>query len=274
MWNTDSTNAYSQREIKVLAKAVRILAAFEDDPGQLHLAEVCRRVPMPRATAHRILGELVRHGLLERTGETYRLGVRLFEWGSLVQRRLELRRVARPHMEFLASRYRATALLSVRENHQALCVDRVDRGDIRNAWFQIGATLPIHSGGSAKALLAGVTDEELRQFVEAGVFNRMEPPLRVSLDGLLKLAQQVQHDGFSVSDGDVVREIASIGAPIRDSTGRVVAAISLTGLRRVLLSAAERSHVVDSVRGAAAAVSRDLGFTPIVNGETRSSRLG
>ncbi len=256
MWNNEATPG----GIKVISKAVRVLEAFEGDRESMRLAEICRRVDMPRGSAHRLLGELVRHGLLGRTGDTYRLGVKLFVWGSLVQRRNELRRIARPHMEYLAEHFRTTSLLAVREGALAVCIDRVDRGDVHNAWFQIGGTLPIHSGGSAKALLAGASEADLRQYFIAGAFDSALPHLKAGLAGLLQLADDVRRNGYSISDGDVVHEIASIGAPIHDAEGSAQAAISVTGLRSAVLGADRRDAVIEAVTQAAAAISRELGY--------------
>ncbi len=44
--------------------------------------------------------------------------------------------------------------------------------------------------------------------------------------------------GYTISDGDVTAGIASLGPPIRDASGSVIAALSVSGLRDEVLGLA------------------------------------
>ena len=87
----------------VLGKARLILDTFDSDTTDLSLTELTRRSGVAKASVHRLAGELVEWGLLERAGTKYRLGLRLFELGQMVPRQRILRDAALPYMEDLLS---------------------------------------------------------------------------------------------------------------------------------------------------------------------------
>ena len=85
----------------VLGKARLILESFELDDVDLSLSELSRRTGISKASVHRLAQELLDWGMLERSGQEYRLGMRAFELGSRVPRFRVLRDAARPFMESL-----------------------------------------------------------------------------------------------------------------------------------------------------------------------------
>ncbi|MGZ8804031.1 MAG: helix-turn-helix domain-containing protein, partial [Microbacterium sp.] len=98
----------------VLHKHLRVLGAFEAAVPFLTLSEIADRAALAASTAHRIVGELEREGLLERLPDrTYRLGVRLWELACRTPGALGLRELARPYLQAVHARVRQHAQLSV-----------------------------------------------------------------------------------------------------------------------------------------------------------------
>jgi IclR family pca regulon transcriptional regulator len=255
--------------IGVLAKVVKVLDVVHAATEPVRLADICREANLPRGTAHRLVGELVRHRFLDRVDDRYRLGFQLFVLGSAVQQRMALRVIARPHLVRLAERFSRTTILAVPQGPIAACVERVERGDVQNVRFQVGRTLPVHSGGSPTALLAGISDEQISDYVRSGAFEHFSPPLRMDLSDLLAKAARVRENGYSISDGDIGDGVASIGAPVRDIDGNVIAACSCAGLRSILEQPL-RGRIIRSVVETAAAISADLGYRPVPTVPTRN----
>ena len=106
----------------VLGKARMILDAFDTDHSDLSLTELTRRSGVAKATVHRLVGELVEWGLLERAGTKYRLGLRLFELGQLVPRQRILRDAALPYMEDLLLATQETVHFAVRDGIDVLYI--------------------------------------------------------------------------------------------------------------------------------------------------------
>ncbi|MBO0842624.1 MAG: helix-turn-helix domain-containing protein, partial [Nocardioides sp.] len=99
----------------VLGKAVAILQAFTVDDVELPLAELVRRTKLPKATVHRIAGDLVGLHLLDRTSLGYRLSGALFELGMRASVERSLLELAMPFLQDLYERTHETVHLGVRE---------------------------------------------------------------------------------------------------------------------------------------------------------------
>jgi DNA-binding IclR family transcriptional regulator len=107
----------------VLQRAVRLLDAFRGAGSDLTLDELAGRSGLPRSTTHRMAGQLVELGLLERTRRGWRLGVALFELGQLVPRQQRLRDVALAYMEDLYEATRETVQLAVLNDGEVLYIE-------------------------------------------------------------------------------------------------------------------------------------------------------
>ena len=156
----------------MLARAMRVLACFteeEPDLGATRLAEVTGPSP---STLHRILAQLVAHGLLARApGRRYIVGPRLWELGELSPLSLRLRETALPHMQRLYEATGENVHLAVLDaptpqRATALYVGRVTGHASIPTLSRMGGRHPLHTVGVGKAMLAEQSDEWLRQYFE------------------------------------------------------------------------------------------------------------
>src|SRR5699024_12221946 len=108
----------------MLDKTVLILDYLASEGRAFRLTELSSGTGLSKTTVHRLVGELVRHGLLERSGHSYTLGGRLFYLGSSVPHRWALREVALPFLHDLFEATRETVHLCLREGLEGVYVDR------------------------------------------------------------------------------------------------------------------------------------------------------
>ena len=108
-----------------MRRAFRLLAAYGPADGVLTLAEFARRTGVPKPTVHRLVGDLVDLGVLERADGGYRLGMWMFELGQLVPRQRELREAALPFLQDLYEAAHETAHLAVLQDTQVLYVEKI-----------------------------------------------------------------------------------------------------------------------------------------------------
>ncbi|POX36156.1 IclR family transcriptional regulator, partial [Streptomyces sp. Ru73] len=114
----------------MLGKAALIMESFRPTGGPYRLTELAQRAGLPKPTVHRLAADLVELGWLERTGDgRYRLGHRLFELGSLVPRRRDLREAALPFLQDLFEATRETVHLGVREGLEGVYLERIHGHD-------------------------------------------------------------------------------------------------------------------------------------------------
>lgn len=226
------------------------------------LAELSRACELSKTTTRRVLSSLEQHGFCEREPtEGYRLGLRLFELGMLVQARLALREISRTVLEDLARHTELTAFLCTREDDQAICIDRIDGRFAFTLALRLGGTLPLHAGGASRAILAFLKTEDIERYLATSVRTALTPATRVSTQDVLKDLAEIQAQGWSLSDEDVTENVAAIGAPIFDHAGEVAGGISIAGLVPYVKDDRFESLVI-RVLDASAQISAKLGYTP------------
>lgn len=230
-----------------------LLDCFSPGGGSFRLTELARGAGLSKTTAFRLTGELVRLGLLERDGDTYRLGGRLFELGSLVPRRSSLRETAVPYLQDLFEATRETVHLGIRDDHDVVYVERIHGHGAVQLPSRIGGRLPLTCTGVGKALLA-FSEGELVDEVLAAPLRRLTS---YSIDDPVRLRtviEQVQASGIAYEEQEAADGVSCIAAPVFAGRGIAVAAISLAVPRGRFRPA----QLAPAVRTAALGLSRAL----------------
>jgi DNA-binding IclR family transcriptional regulator len=202
--------------VGVLDKSVTILVALSDE-GPASLAELVERTGLARPTVHRLAVALERHGLAGRddTGR-FRLGARLVAWGaqaaSGLVSGLAVVEAAAPVLAQLRDATDESAQLYVRDDGRRVCVAAAERRHGLRDTVPVGAALALTAGSGAKVLLAwSGPDDALPDGVDRA-----------------ELAA-VRRRGWASSVAEREAGVASVSAPVRDGSGRAVAAISVSG---------------------------------------------
>src|ERR1700712_1941271 len=111
-------------------RIVRVLSSFDSTRVAQTPTEIARRAELPRSTAHRLVGELVATGLLERDEDgAVRIGMRLWELTTRGSHALGLRQLALPFMEQVQSVVRQHTQLGVLEHDEVLFIERLSAAD-------------------------------------------------------------------------------------------------------------------------------------------------
>ncbi|MER5177878.1 IclR family transcriptional regulator [Streptomyces sp. NPDC002896] len=206
----------------MLDKAATILESFRPDGGTYRLTELAERTGLTKTTAFRLAADLVRLGLLERTGDSYRLGGKLFELGSLVPRRQDLRDAALPFLQDLFEATRETVHLGVREGHEVVYVERIHGHDVLPLPSRIGGRLPLTCTGVGKALLA-FSGTELTEEVLAQPLPSLTPYSITDPARLRTAIEQAQVSGLAYEEQEAALGVSCIAAPVFDGAVAVAA---------------------------------------------------
>lgn len=243
---------------KTLVKGVELLRLFAGAPAPLTLAQVADRTDRPKATLMRVLGTLVDQELLELRNDGYQLGVACLTLGQAYLDRLDVRRVAAPHLVALSRRVNDTVHLGVRHGLVVVYIDKVEGESSVRMHSSIGATNPLACTGVGKAILAFAGDALLSQVLDAGVVRRT-PNTLVTAAGLSKDLRDTRRRGFAVDHEENELGIRCVAAPVFDHTGEVAAAVSTSSptFRFPKNEIVRRGRAVQETAGA---VSRQLGF--------------
>jgi DNA-binding IclR family transcriptional regulator len=233
----------------VTSRVFGVLDAFTDQRRLLTLSEISRRAGIPLATAHRLVGELVQWGALERDASgRYQIGLRLWEVASLAPRGPGLREAALPFLVDLHETTRQQVRLSVLDEGDGTAgVDVVDvecvpGRDVPGAPAWAAGRRPAHTTAAGLVLLAFAPATLQRRYLT------QPPPAATSDARLLRGALAgVRQKGYAV--GDRQAGAVQVAAPVRDPAGEVVAAVSVVVPAAHPQPAALAGGVVTASRG-------------------------
>jgi len=252
-----------ENPIRALAKAVHLLEQLAEarEATPRRLAEL---LDEPRTTTYRLLRSLEALDLVEpgsRPG-SYRLGWKLMRLGAAVVERLDERQAALPVMEHVHERVGETVFLLVRRGWDAVCIERLEGLRVQSLALRLGGSLPLHVGAGPRALLAWEPREVWEEYLRSGQLTGLTDRTPTTRKALVRELEASLAQGYAVSDEDVTPGIASLGAPIFDYTGGIRAALSIGGLKSLLLGdnrARFAELVVEGAREISAALGYDAG---------------
>ncbi|MGW3634719.1 IclR family transcriptional regulator [Streptomyces sp. NPDC005122] len=207
----------------ILSKAFAILETFTQDRGVLSLSQISRSSRLPKSTVHRVIKMLVKLGAVARHGEDYRLGPRMFSFGSR-SAEIALREVAMPHLLSLATRTRHLVQLGVLRERDILYLAKVGGQGSLNP-VPVGDRLAAHTTALGKAILAFSGEEAVLALADGGLARRT--PTTITDHGVLAAAlAEVRSRRMATDREEAVRGLHCVAAPILTG-GRAVAAISI-----------------------------------------------
>ena len=240
---------------------LKSLQLLETVAGGVHdLDGIVATTRLPRSTAHRLLSALVsRRYLRHHPGQGYRLGPQLIELGFAAQSQLHLSSAARPHMERLARATSETVHLAILDGLDIVYIDKVPGSRGLTMASTIGARAPAQTTALGKVLVAGLPPHEWP--------GRFDPTIRRTARGIpdeasyLAVLQRCRADGWAEDQEENETGVRCLSAPLRDASGAVVAAISVSGAS-VYLTDNRMREMRPQVLATAAAVSAELGWRP------------
>ncbi|MBM9463617.1 IclR family transcriptional regulator [Aeromicrobium sp. YIM 150415] len=195
------------------------------------LVDVSTALGISRSSAHALLRTLEDHGLVAETdGPRFVLGTTMITLGDIAAAQRPLAEAGRPVLAALSQSTGLTTRLAVADNGFPVFVARVDGpGSVR---FQtpLGGRETPHSSAAGKVILADIDEDQIRSMFAGQTLQRRTDRTIVDLDQLVKEIDGVRHTGYAVDDEEDAEGIFCIAAGVRDSTGRVVGAISVSGI--------------------------------------------
>ncbi|HET7627220.1 MAG TPA: IclR family transcriptional regulator [Bacillales bacterium] len=227
----------------------------EDNRRTWSISEIADIVGLPASSVHRLLGSLVKHGLVEKAPETkrYQIGYTWMEIGYWLHERLDFRQTARPFMEQLAADTRETVYLSVPTGDSAVIVERIDSPDRVRIIDNIGERIPMHIGAANKSMLAFMEEMKRTQIIES-----LQQITKIQGKELMEQLSQIKNRGYAVSFGEKTPGTASIAAPVINRRQDVVGAVYINFVRDETANA-RFDEWTTKVREAARLVSASVG---------------
>jgi DNA-binding IclR family transcriptional regulator len=253
------TGKPATRRVAAVERASALIDALADN-GELGTNELARRTGLHPSSVSRLLSTLADSGLVEHVPASgrYRLGLRLIGLGNAVLARLDLREVARPHLQALVNETGETATLSAPGDPDAVTVDFVQSASSVQSVARVGRPSVAHATAAGKVALAFGDAElppgRLRAFTERTIVDR--PALAAEVD-------RVRERGWAQAVGEREEDLNALAAPVRGSRGELAAVLGIQGPASRFGEDA-MARALEPLLARAAAVSDALGWRPTV----------
>jgi len=226
--------------------------------GPASLSELSNRLGLNRSTVHRLASALVERDYLRLVpGEGYMLGNKLLELGEAARHQLNLPRVARPHLERLSEETGDTVHLGVLDVGKALYLDKLPGQRRIEIGSRVGERHPLCSTGLGKALMLDLSPDEWRTYYRAefGPRDKVGKSFTAWSERMRKYAA----GGYSFDVEENEDKIRCVGAPIRDDSGAIIAAVSVSSVAQYMTHA-RMTELIGTVTGTADKISQELGW--------------
>lgn len=232
-------------QVKTIDRLVQVLDCFSPERPIWSLGELSEYLHLPKSTLHRFLVGLETHGILRRGAEDkkWRLGYRLFIWGSHAAESTGLRHIARPVMHELVAATGETAILTVYHDHEVICIDKVETSHHVRLNLEVGALRACHAGASSKVLMAYLPEDETRAIIREKGLPKLCANTITSVKELKAELAQIRERGYAESLEETDWGAWGVATPIRDWKGAVVAAIGIAGPASRLSDEHARQHI-------------------------------
>lgn len=237
----------------VPSRVFAVLDCFRHGKASMTLSEVATLSGIPLSTTRRLLLELTSWGGVERLPDgSYRIGMRLWELGSLAPRQRDLRDAASPYMHDLYEAAEENVQLCVLDGLEVLCVEKLFGRRAVPTETDVGERMPLHATAAGKALLAFSEPEILHAVVDGGL-RRLTPNTLVEPGRLAAALQRTRETGLAYSFEERTLGVVSVASPMLRPDGRLLGAISIVARVGTRLD-----RLAPAVRTAALTISRAI----------------
>ncbi len=242
--------------IQVLDRSARLIDAVAAADQPVRLKILSADTGLHPSTAFRILAALAEVGFVERdSAGRYMLGRKLLYLAGRVRRGVDIREEARDVMESLRDRIGETVNLSVREGDDVIYIERMAPQRMMRVEQVIGSRAPLHVTAVGKLMLGELGDAFVRAYAERTGLPSYTPHTITTPKALLRVVHRAMRDGYALDDEEAEEGVGCIGTLIHDSSGAVVAGLSISApMER------RRDGWIPLIEKAARQVSERLGY--------------
>lgn len=244
--------------VQSLVRGLDVLHAFDAQHPELTLDEAAERAGISRSAVRRLLRTLMEAGLATFDGHYYRLTSRLLDLGYAQQSRLTLAEVAEPHCAELSAELGRTVSLGRLENHEVVYLLRVGAPRLMDVSLGVGTRLPAHHPAIGRAQLAWLPEPELTGFLESDTYRHHPARTIGSPADLREELLAIRARGWCLVAEELEVGLSAVAAPVRDRTGRVVAAINVSTHSDGRATPRQLSEAVPELLRTAARIGSDL----------------
>jgi len=249
--------ANKPRRNQSVQKAIQLLELFQSR-SELSAREAADLLRLPIGSIYPILYALEDAGYLKRVnGARFMLGYKFLEKANIILRNCDILNVAKPFLYKLSRCYNVNSHLGILHRWKVIYLHRELGNETPVISEVIGLQEAPYCTALGKALLSGLTDDQLIEYIRQENFVPLTLKTIIDPNKLLHEIRKVRHNGFALSIEEAHEGIIGIGSPIYDFRGAVIGAISISVAKERYER--EKVQLIKAVKGAAAGISEGFG---------------
>lgn len=248
--------------IRTIERALRVLDVLSDG-RQRTLTELSRDIGEHVSTTYRILITLIGHNYIERdtSSNTYKLSIGCLELAHAYMESLNIRREAHNILENLRDDTKETVHLAILEGMEVVYVEKFyGLHAIGMMSSVVGGRAPAYCTGLGKILLAYDNPNSVKEYFSKNKLHRFTKKTICEIDKLMQHLSQIRKQGYAYDFGEHEAEVRCIAAPVFDISGKVVAAVSVSGPASRMDPIENQYEIREKVLNAAKQISKRLGY--------------
>lgn len=266
------SNDNDRYTVPALERGLRLLACFTPSQPVWSAPDLARTLALPRSTVFRMLTTLENMGYLQRSGTEYRLGLSVLRLGFEFLSSMDLTELGQPVIARLCGEIRYPCNIVVRDGRSIVYVAKVTPPTPLTSSVRVGTRLPAHATALGRVLLADLSLPELRALYPEEHLEAHTPKTPRTVLDLFNLVEADRERGHVFSEGFYESSICTIAAPVRDHSGRVVAALGTT-VPAPHVEEGRAETLIAGVCDAAAELSELLNYRPQTQTQTQTAQL-
>lgn len=245
--------------LQSLARGLIVLRALGRARGDgLPLTAIAAATGLPRATARRCLHTLEVEGYAAHDGRLYRPLPRILELGYARLSRLGFGDITEPHLRQLTGRVHQSASVTVLDGTDILYVARAATVRVMSVYITLGTRFPAHPTAMGRVLLAGLPQQDRARLLKAAPPQPLTRRTVTDPADLNRILDRAAADGYATADEELEEGLRSVAVPLRDASGRVVAALNVAQHAGTAPLEKTVEALLPALRETAAAIETDL----------------
>lgn len=212
-----------------LAKGLAVIEAFDAAHPEMTLSEVARRALITPAAARRSLHTLVKLGYVRHINKRFLLSARVLTLGAAYLRAAHIEELLMPELRRVVGLFGGAASVTVLDRLNILYVGHYSEERANRIFAGVGVSYPAYPTSMGRVLLAGLPQEALDAYMKDACLEKLTEYTVTDRDKLLGIIAKARKDGYGTAVDELDYGITALAVPIRDQTGRVVAALNSSG---------------------------------------------
>jgi IclR family pca regulon transcriptional regulator len=212
--------------VTALARGLAVIRAFGAHSNRMSLAEIARRVELPRATVRRSLITLETLGYVETDGKTFMLTPQVLSLGHSYLTSMPVTRVVRPHLEKMSALFNEGSSAAILDHDDAVFLARVQ---VRRHFIAepTGSRIPAYCTSMGRVLLAAQSDEMIEEYLARIEPHAYTPRTITNLAKIRDAIFEARAVSYSIVEEELDVGVMAISIPIKDAHDRTVAALGV-----------------------------------------------